>query len=632
MKKKCIIWVFGSLAIALLLMVGRIMAEDLTPLTIMHPDPQTLSQWVEEYQNAPSAMINENISIGIDRASSCNLLNHISYIASQRNQMYCGNCWSWAGTGVLEVSLDVNAATKDRLSIQYLTSCYIPPAEWPYYPCCGGNLTYFRNFYAGKGAVLPWSNSNANWQDGNRQCSSRSSSIACSAIATTPSYPFLSISPAQTIRTADVSQDTAIANIKNVLQQNKAIYYGFYLANNSDWNQFFAFWNNQAETVKWNPDAYCGHTWINGQGGGHAVLCVGYVDNGGSDRYWIMLNSWGTTTSRPGGLFRLDMNMNYGCMLHETGYLDFGAHEWQTLDVTWHTSVCTLSCTATVPASAETGVAVPFSATASPSAACSDLPSYLWNFGDGATSTDQNTAHVYSAGTYNWSVTALVGGTGPCVRVGTIAIGTSSCSVSCTAVVPSTGQINSPVAFTATATPQGSCTGVISYSWNFGDGFTSTEQNPLHTYIASTIYAWSLTTTYSTAAPCTHLGAIAITSNGISLPDLTGSWSSVTNKGRSCRATLTCMNSGNAPSSGFKVRYYLSKSPVINSKSKSQKEIWMSPLGVGSSYALRLKTSVSSRFKNGYLLAIVDSNNSVTESDETNNTIVSGLGSAKRGE
>ncbi|MGA9753095.1 MAG: PKD domain-containing protein [Acidobacteriota bacterium] len=71
---------------------------------------------------------------------------------------------------------------------------------------------------------------------------------------------------------------------------------------------------------------------------------------------------------------------------------------------------CTVTSSASVPASAVAGTPVAFSASATASY-CSGTPSYAWTFGDGGTSSIQSPSYTYaSAGTYAWSVTATVGG------------------------------------------------------------------------------------------------------------------------------------------------------------------------------------------------------------------------------
>jgi hypothetical protein len=179
--------------------------------------------------------------------------------------------------------------------------------------------------------AIPWSNTNAGWQDGNSQPAD-GTSVLGSSISTSPNYPLTSC-VAETVETQGVGQGQAIDNIKSVLGQNKSIYFSFYLPNHADWAVFENFWFNEPESAVWSPDYSNGHTWVNGEGegAGHGVLCVGYNDTDPNNSYWIMVNSWGTTAGRPNGIFHVNMTMNYDCWLYglNGGY----SIEWQTLDV-----------------------------------------------------------------------------------------------------------------------------------------------------------------------------------------------------------------------------------------------------------------------------------------------------------
>jgi len=302
---------------------------------IMHPDKETLEKWIEEYNAAPKAYINPEIAnmiaAGYPEVSSTNLLPYIDYDPTERNQGSCGNCWAWTSTGALEVALGVQKGVRDRLSVQYINSC-----EYGIIGincCAGGNLNYFANFISDSriSRDIPWSNTNAYWQDGILSAPFECYfSPSCSSISTIPYYPVLAAS-AQTVTTQGVSQATAISNIKNVLNQNKAVYFSFFLPNTADWNTFFNFWNNHQETELISYNYSCDHTYDSG-GGGHAVLIVGYNDTA-PDPYWIVLNSWGTTAGRPNGLFRVNMSTNYNCQIQYYGSPEYSLG-FQTLNVT----------------------------------------------------------------------------------------------------------------------------------------------------------------------------------------------------------------------------------------------------------------------------------------------------------
>jgi hypothetical protein len=296
---------------------------------IMKPDRATFRKWIESYDNAPRAFIDEKLMERIPFGGSVDLLSHIDYTPSERNQVSCGNCWIWAGTGVMEIAHSVQNGIKNRLSVQYVNSCKSGD-----YACCGGWLQDAVTFYTGTGKAIPWSNTNAHFKDGSvnsNNCPTAPPSVSCGSISTSPSYTISSISHT-VIPTQSVAKATAIANIKNVLNQNEGVWFGFFLPNNSDWGTFFNFWNNDSESDVFDYDYSCDHTWIQSEGGGHAVLIVGYNDDDPQNSYWIALNSWGTEAGRPNGLFRIDMDMKYDCVTYYLGQPDESFY-FQTLDI-----------------------------------------------------------------------------------------------------------------------------------------------------------------------------------------------------------------------------------------------------------------------------------------------------------
>ena len=84
-------------------------------------------------------------------------------------------------------------------------------------------------------------------------------------------------------------------------------------------------------------------------------------------------------------------------------------------------SPCSLDCQATAPSTGIAGEPLAFKATATP-ANCSGSPTFLWDFGDGASSTEQNASHAYpGAGTFTWRVKVKVDSF-LCDRSGTITV------------------------------------------------------------------------------------------------------------------------------------------------------------------------------------------------------------------
>lgn len=127
---------------------------------------------------------------------------------------------------------------------------------------------------------------------------------------------------------------------------------------------------------------------------------------------------------------------------------------------------------------------------------CNSIVSYQWNFGDGATSTAANPTHVYAG-----NATYLT-----CLVI-TVSSGTTTCSDSickkieikdcdtcgCGFKPDFKYDVNKcEVKFDGEAGPN-SCTQVTNYYWDFGDGNTSTLEDPIHTYGGNGIYKVCLT-------------------------------------------------------------------------------------------------------------------------------------------
>ncbi|WP_130735931.1 PKD domain-containing protein [Flavobacterium sp. J27] len=116
---------------------------------------------------------------------------------------------------------------------------------------------------------------------------------------------------------------------------------------------------------------------------------------------------------------------------------------------------------------------------------------WLWNFGDGSTSTSMNPIHTYTTtGAYTVSLKAdnTTNGTSDIItKVDEIKISIPNAIIGGsqqTGCGPFT--MNFSDASTANGAP------LVSWSWDFGDGNTSTNQNPSHTYENSGVYTVSL--------------------------------------------------------------------------------------------------------------------------------------------
>ncbi len=120
--------------------------------------------------------------------------------------------------------------------------------------------------------------------------------------------------------------------------------------------------------------------------------------------------------------------------------------------------------------------------------------SWSWTFGDGGSSTAQNPSHQYtSAGTYTVSLTAT-NASGSDVETKTNYITVNACTAPVANFSGSPTSGTAPLTVNFTDLSSGSPT---SWSWTFGDGGSSTAQNPSHTYTGAGTYTVSLTATNS---------------------------------------------------------------------------------------------------------------------------------------
>jgi PKD repeat protein len=125
--------------------------------------------------------------------------------------------------------------------------------------------------------------------------------------------------------------------------------------------------------------------------------------------------------------------------------------------------------------------------------ASTGLPdAWVWSFGDGGTSVSRNPDHTYTtAGAYTVTLTAMNGSVLNTISVpGYVTVTSVDTPVvaNFANATPRTGPV--PLAMQFTDTSAG---GPVAWLWSFGDGGTSTDQNPSHTYAATGSYAVTLT-------------------------------------------------------------------------------------------------------------------------------------------
>jgi YVTN family beta-propeller protein len=116
---------------------------------------------------------------------------------------------------------------------------------------------------------------------------------------------------------------------------------------------------------------------------------------------------------------------------------------------------------------------------------------WKWTFGDGNTSTDKNPVHIYNkTGLYSVTLTASnLNGSNVLTKTNYVAVsGISNIPVTSFLTSPTLGYAPLTVSFTdkSTGSPN-------SWNWNFGDGNTSKDQNPVHTYNKTGLYSVTLT-------------------------------------------------------------------------------------------------------------------------------------------
>ncbi|MBC7849147.1 MAG: PKD domain-containing protein [Chitinophagaceae bacterium] len=114
------------------------------------------------------------------------------------------------------------------------------------------------------------------------------------------------------------------------------------------------------------------------------------------------------------------------------------------------------------------------------------ITSWLWDFGDGDTSALKNPAHIYTS-QGNFNVSLQVQNSRGCIqsltRLNHIKL-TNGVKADFSVGISANCRPPTPINFSNLS----SGTGQLSYQWTFGDGGTSTQANPTHTYTTAGAY------------------------------------------------------------------------------------------------------------------------------------------------
>jgi PKD repeat protein/C1A family cysteine protease len=353
-----------------------------------------------------------------------------NYITSVKNQGSCGSCWAFAAVGSSEAAYAVyNDQNNPTIDLaeQHLNSECCSAGD------CGGGypgsaLSYIRDTGVPDEPCFPYQASNSSCSP----CSDWQSRVTHIA---SRSY-YYNRPETELMRALQMGPITATFEV---------------------FNDFYSYGGGVYE-----------HTWGDSVGW-HAIVIVGYNQ---AEQYWIAKNSWGSGWGES-GYFRIRWNQchidyyNYQPLYSSTPLFgpDFSADDANTCIDDRQVSFTNLS---------------------------GDMPTYyLWDFGDGDTSEDENPNHTFPSviGSYTVTLTAWgPGGVDDEVKTNYISVQpltTADFSASLESVCP-----EESLSFTNLS--EGSN---LSYDWNFGDGEHSNQVSPQHTYSNPGDYTVTLTVT-----------------------------------------------------------------------------------------------------------------------------------------
>ncbi len=413
------------------------------------PTPRGLGCLPEETNNTVRMMMLGTAPTSWDWRN----VNGTNYVTSVKNQGSCGSCVAFGTIGAFESVIEVRGGPATDLSEAHLLFCgggscagwYISDA-----------LDYLKNYGTPDEACFPY-------HPYNMSCSSTCSDWQSRAW-----------------KINDWNWVSGRDNIKNAL-----VNYGPLVGAFEVYDDFYYDYPN---TSKWPDDVY--YYQYGADKGGHCIAIVGYNDNPG---YWICKNSWGSGWGL-NGYFKI----KYGeCSIEDSvAYIDYqqSGNVPPTADFSYSPSN---------PTDRDTVHFTDLSIDSDGS-----IASWYWKFGDGNISYQQNPTHQYADdGAYQVNLT---------VTDNDGASDSISKNIDISNILPVADFYYSPnqpttqdmIRFVDSSTDSDGT--IISWYWEFGDGATTTQQNPTHQYADDGVYQVNLTVTDNDGAAGTIQKQIVI--------------------------------------------------------------------------------------------------------------------------
>ncbi len=235
---------------------------------------------------------------------------------------------------------------------------------------------------------------------------------------------------------------------------------------------------------------------------GDAPLEVSFTGSSSTDDVGIVSYSWdfndGNTSTDPDPMHTFVAAGVYTVVFRVTDAA--GLEDSQTIVITVTEPIPVNEAPVAIAAATPLSGTAPLEVSFTGSASTDDnaVVGYQWDFDNGNTSAIADPMHTFTAvGTYNviLTVTDAAGLEDSQVVVITVTetVPVNEAPIAIATATPLTGDAPLDVNFIGSTSTDD--VGVVSYSWDFGDGNTATEADPMHTYTTAGEYTVTLTVT-----------------------------------------------------------------------------------------------------------------------------------------